>query len=239
MGLLVAGIRRRSVPPFVDNPSPNFGPRRGGAHPSLIVLHYTAMTSAQAALDRLSDPGAEVSAHYLICKTGRLYRLVAERDRAWHAGVSGWGTIEDVNSHSIGIELDNDAQSPFAAPLMATLVTLLSDIMRRHRIPPERVISHSDCAPGRKIDPGPHFDWSVLAARGLAAPSDLSVGEGFADATGLDQALSALGYPPAGPEDRLAAFRLRHRPRATGPITGTDTTLAQALAARYPVDPLP
>ncbi|WP_417275152.1 N-acetylmuramoyl-L-alanine amidase [Celeribacter halophilus] len=152
---------------ITDHLSPNFGERRDGARPELVVIHYTAMQTAQAALTRLCAPEFEVSAHYLICEKGGIYRLVDEEHRAWHAGAGAWGQITDVNSHSIGIELANDGQSPFAADQMDALEHLLDDILRRRNIPPEGVIGHSDMAPGRKIDPGPRFDWARLELRGL------------------------------------------------------------------------
>ncbi|WP_068247985.1 N-acetylmuramoyl-L-alanine amidase, partial [Tritonibacter horizontis] len=153
------------------HPSPNFGPRRDGLQPELIVLHYTAMTSAEAAVQRLCDPACEVSAHYVIGASGQLWQLVAEADRAWHAGAGEWAGRDDVNSRSIGIELDNRGTHPFSDPQMQVLEQLLADIMQRWAIPPEGVIGHSDMAPGRKWDPGPRFDWQRLAIGGLARPA--------------------------------------------------------------------
>ena len=153
----------------LTHPSPNFGERRGGARPSLIVLHYTAMAGAEAALRRLTDPEAEVSAHYLIDYDGTVLSLVEEDKRAWHAGAGGWGDITDVNSHSIGIELQNTGTEPFGEPQMASLETLLNAIMARWGIAAENVIGHDECAPGRKVDPGERFDWGRLVRQGLAA----------------------------------------------------------------------
>lgn len=146
------------------HPSPNFGDRRDGAKPSIIVIHYTAMGSADAAIERLCAPEYEVSAHYVIARDGMITQLVKEGDRAWHAGAGEWNGITDVNSHSIGIELDNDGLTPFAAPLMDTLADLLPKIVARWDIQPENIIGHEDCAPGRKMDPGPKFDWPRIRA---------------------------------------------------------------------------
>lgn len=168
---LVAGTLPQSgaqLSNIVQHPSGNFGTRKDGAVPSLIVLHYTAMHSAQDALAVLCNPDTEVSAHYLIDRQGCVFQMVQEADRAWHAGAGAWGEIRDVNSHSIGIELCNDGFSPFAAPLMDALEVLLREIMARWTIPPVGVIGHSDCAPGRKIDPGARFDWRRLERAGLA-----------------------------------------------------------------------
>jgi N-acetylmuramoyl-L-alanine amidase len=157
-----------TTPPLIEAPSPNHGPRRGVAAPDMVMLHYTAMATAEAALERLRDPEAEVSAHYLIAEDGRLWRLVPEDRRAWHAGVAGWGAADDLNSRSIGIELANSGAMPFTEPQMARLEALLGGILARHGIAPERVLGHQCTAPLRKIDPGPRFDWRRLAMRGLS-----------------------------------------------------------------------
>ncbi|MDH3263382.1 MAG: N-acetylmuramoyl-L-alanine amidase [Paracoccaceae bacterium] len=229
---------------MLAHPSPNFGERRGGARPSLVVLHYTAMPSAEAALDRLSAPEHEVSAHYLVAEDGRVFRLVDEASRAWHAGRAAWGAVTDVNSASIGIELANPGGAPFAAPLMASLEALLADILARHAFAPERVIAHSDCAPGRKHDPGARFDWRRLVRAGLsvwpAAAQGAGQGAGQGPAPSMPAFLADLrtfGYTAeAPPEALLDAFRLRFRPGADGPLAPADTGLAADLACRYPVD---
>ena len=216
---------------IIDHPSPNFGDRRDGTIPDLIVLHYTAMATAQLALERLCDPEAEVSAHYLIAEDGQVLRLVDEQMRAWHAGAGEWGGQGDVNSRSIGIELANDGASPFAARQMDALEGLLADLMKRHGIAPEGVIAHSDMAPQRKCDPGARFDWRRLALQGLSVwPENGSAEVDFANAA------RRFGYPKADPDALLFAFRLRFRPWAIGPEDATDRVMMADLAARYPVD---
>lgn len=216
--------------PFDSHPSPNFGPRRHGQLPDLIVLHYTAMPTCAEARARLCDAQAEVSAHYLISETGAVEPLVPEELRAWHAGAGAWGQVADVNSRSIGIELANTGAQPFPEPQMAALEGLLADVMHRWGIPPERVIAHSDMAPARKGDPGPRFDWRRLAQAGLAVwPDAAEPGDFAAD-------LRAFGYPDAAAADLLAAFRMRFRPWARGPLSAADAALAADLAARFPVD---
>ncbi|MFZ8942402.1 MAG: N-acetylmuramoyl-L-alanine amidase [Gemmobacter sp.] len=158
-------------------PSPNFGPRRGGVAPHLIVLHYTAMPSAADARARLCDPVAEVSAHYLIDLDGTLWSLVPEEARAWHAGAGAWAGCADVNSASIGIELQNRGDHPYPLPQIAALCALVGDLRARHAIAPQGVIGHADLAPTRKADPGPRFDWRALARAGpavWAAPAALA-----------------------------------------------------------------
>lgn len=203
--------------------SPNCGPRREGLRPSLIVLHYTAMASAEAAIERLCDPAAEVSAHYLIARNGEVTQLVPEDLRAWHAGAGEWDGQGDVNSRSIGIEMDNDGASPFSEPLMAALETLLPQIMARHGITPEGVIGHSDMAPGRKIDPGPRFDWLRLERQGLARPRGGSAAPREVDPNAFRKAAQALGYTADAPEDvLLKAVRDRFRPFASGALCLAD-----------------
>ena len=199
----------------------------------MIVLHHTAMDSCEAALARLCDPAAEVSAHYLIGERGEVWELVAEEKRAWHAGAGSWGGIGDVNSRSIGFELANTAAHPFPDAQMAALEALLQDVMARWSIAPERVIAHSDMAPERKSDPGPRFDWRRLAMRGLSVWPEAGAtaqADFHASATGF-------GYPADADGDAvLRAFRMRFRPWASGPPDATDAVLAADLAQRFPVD---
>jgi N-acetylmuramoyl-L-alanine amidase len=197
------------------------------------VLHYTAMDSFDAALARLCDPVHQVSAHWLIGADGRLAALVDESARAWHAGAGAWAGCTDVNSHSIGIELANRGDHPFAAPQMRALEQLLAQVMARWSIPPQGVIAHSDMAPLRKIDPGPRFDWQRLARQGLSVWPQATAPA----APALFQpSLQAFGYPPAPDAALLAAFRRRFRPWAGGALDGWDAALAQDLAQRFGVD---
>lgn len=210
--------------------SPNFGPRRDGQVPELVVIHYTAMSDCDAALRALCDPVREVSAHYLIRRGGEVVALVDEDHRAWHAGAGEWAGRDDVNSRSIGIELDNDGASPFAAPLMDALEGLLVGIMARWAIPPHGVIGHSCMAPGRKIDPGPRFDWQRLARHGLAlwpaarAASPLDAEQFRTDAL-------SYGFPDVADDLLLAAMRLRFRHGASGPLDGRDCAIMAEMAA--------
>lgn len=157
-------------------PSPNFNLRPDHRVPDMIVLHYTGMQSAKAALERMCDPEAEVSAHYMIDEDGTVYRLVAEEMRAWHAGRSSWEGVTDINGLSIGIELVNPGHPlpgyeggyrPFPQPQMTSLLSLLREIDGRYSIRPDRILGHSDVAPDRKQDPGELFDWEWLASEGF------------------------------------------------------------------------
>ncbi len=193
--------------------------------PGYVVLHYTAMGSAAAAIDRLCDPEAEVSAHYVICKSGAVTQLVPEGLRAWHAGIGTWQGLDDLNSRSIGIELDNNGRGPFTAPLMHSLEALLRGILTAWDIPPRNVIGHSDMAPGRKTDPGPWFDWARLERLGLAGQRSMAPGPSDTDPVLFTEAARRVGYTADVDTDTLlAAVRLRYRPFATGPLEAADFT---------------
>ncbi|GGX50772.1 N-acetylmuramoyl-L-alanine amidase [Tateyamaria omphalii] len=197
-----------------------------------MVLHYTAMETAEAAIERLCDPEAEVSAHYVVCKSGRVTQLVPEGLRAWHAGAGEWRGLSDINSRSIGIELDNDGASPFAEPLMESLEVLLGTILRAWDIPCTNVIGHSDMAPGRKFDPGPRFDWRRLASQGLAAATVESAAPNHVSMDRFRAAARGAGYTAeASDNDLLAAIRLRHRPYASGPLDEADFTVLPGAAS--------
>ena len=161
--------------------------------------------------------------------------LVDESRRAWHAGVGSWGSVTDVNSASIGIELQNIGHAPFPEPQMAGLERLLAAIFARWSLGPQAVIGHSDLAPTRKADPGPHFDWRRLARGGLSVWPEMGMGHLSADlADAFQTSAHAFGYPKADLATLLHAFRLRFRPWAKGPLDGVDAAMAADLASRYP-----
>jgi N-acetylmuramoyl-L-alanine amidase len=225
-----------------DRPSPNHDTRQGVAGPDMLILHYTGMTSAAAALDRLADPAARVSSHYLIEEDGAAWRLVPEERRAWHAGESGWADRRDINAHSIGIELVNPGHEfgyrAFPEAQLNALETLAREIFSRWRIPPRYVLGHSDVAPHRKQDPGELFPWHRLARAGIglwpdftAIPSRLP--ETLAD---LQNALGDFGYdlPLSGAPDQrtrqvLVAFQRHFRPENCDGIADEETRRRVAL----------
>ena len=155
---------------MIELPSPNFDSREG-QEIDMLVLHYTGMKTAQEALDRLCDPAAKVSAHYVVDEDGTVYRLVAEENRAWHAGVSSWRGASNVNQRSIGIEIVNPGHEfgyrAFPKAQMETVAALCKGILSRHAIAARNVVAHSDIAPVRKEDPGELFDWKGLAELGI------------------------------------------------------------------------
>ena len=212
---------------LVAMPSPNQD-GRGGVPVSMLILHYTGMASAQAALSRLCDPAAKVSAHYTVGEDGTLYAHVPEDRRAWHAGLSCWTGIHDVNAHSIGIELVNPGHEfgyrAFPDAQIAALTSLCKEILARHAIPAGNVLGHSDVAPARKDDPGELFPWSRLAQAGIGLwplPGDANVGA---------EALEPYGYDPQAPlEKRITAFQRHFRPEKLSGIW--DRECGQLLAA--------
>jgi N-acetylmuramoyl-L-alanine amidase len=156
--------------PAMVHPSPNHGERKDGKRPSALVLHYTGMRDAASALHQLCNPAAQVSSHYLVLEDGRILQLVPEERRAWHAGAGSWQGETDMNSASIGIEIVNPGHEhgyrPFPDAQINAVAALSADIVSRWRMPPDRVIAHSDMAPARKQDPGELFPWDRLAEAG-------------------------------------------------------------------------
>jgi N-acetylmuramoyl-L-alanine amidase len=226
----MSGFRPDSPLVTSVHPSPNHGPRRLGV--DALILHYTGMASAEAALQRLCDPAAQVSSHYLIYEDGSIHQLVAEKQRAWHAGQSCWEGERDMNSVSIGIEIANGGPDfgspPFADAQIDAVIALAQDIIARHKIPPQRILAHSDIAPLRKADPGEYFPWRRLAKAGvghfveaLALGDDAPLARGAADqgVEELQRLLARYGYEvdvtgqyDARTEAVVRAFQRHFRP---------------------------
>jgi N-acetylmuramoyl-L-alanine amidase len=213
--------------------SPNWNARKLPI--SMVVLHYTGMPSAQEALDRLCDPSAEVSAHYLIDEDGTVTQLVDEDKRAWHAGRSFWRGETDVNSASIGIELANPGHEwgyrPFPEAQIDALLPLLADLVKRHHIPRANIVGHSDIAPARKDDPGELFPWDRLASLRLALPRPkAALRQVFANDGAFYLALERFGYDITDGRAAVRAFERRWRPeQITGEVDGEISALLFAL----------
>ncbi|MCF6214937.1 MAG: N-acetylmuramoyl-L-alanine amidase [Emcibacter sp.] len=208
--------------------SPNYNDRPEGSEIKYLILHYTGMHTGKAALDRLCDEAAKVSAHYLIEEDGRVFPLVPEDKRAWHAGRSSWEGERDINGHSIGVELVNPGHDspgykgdyrPFPEAQMTALIELCHGILTRHDIKPWHVLGHSDVAPTRKCDPGELFDWQRLAEAGIGLwPSNVGKKQSIAgNAASFQERLSLYGYELGGHKDFPAqrivtAFQRHFRP---------------------------
>jgi N-acetylmuramoyl-L-alanine amidase len=185
----------------IERPSPNFGTRIGRLSVNLLLLHYTGMKSTSEALERLCDPNLEVSTHYLIDDSGRIFCLVDEKNRAWHAGVAFWSGEEDINSLSIGVEIVNPGHefgyTQFPNIQMMAVEELCRDIIKRYSIPASRILAHSDVAIGRKKDPGELFDWKRLAMNGIGVwPELTSINSMFemGTVTQCQKNLKKIGY---------------------------------------------
>ena len=192
----------------------------------MLVLHYTGMKTAEEALDRLCDPTAEVSAHYLVDEDGSIVQLVPEERRAWHAGNSYWRGRRNLNDVSIGIEIVNPGHQwgyrAFPAPQMAAVAALCREIIARHPIPARNVVGHSDIAPDRKTDPGEKFDWRLLAEHGIGL---WPASQPLTKANEIRAALTEIGYTPdAAFSAILAAFQRHWRPALINGEPDPETT---------------
>jgi N-acetylmuramoyl-L-alanine amidase len=239
-------------------PSPNHGPRKhaDGAEcraPDMLILHYTGMPEAGQALQWLCNPASNVSCHYFVFENGHTLQLVPEGRRAWHAGVSSWKGDGDINSASIGVEIANPGHPgglpDYPEAQIVAVMALCRDICARWRIPPERVLAHSDVAPGRKIDPGENFPWRRLSEAGVGLwiePAPLGAGRFFSrgdegppvEALQAMFALFGYGAPVSGvfcerTEAVVAAFQRHWRPDRIDGVAdaSTITTLRDLIRA--------
>ena len=226
-GLLLAAcapIQRRPAPAINWVASPNFDERR----PNLVIIHHTSDDAVDDALRTLTSPERKVSSHYLIGRDGSIIQLVDESARAWHAGQSWWGGLTDINSASLGIELDNNGSEPFADAQIDALLTLLADIRQRYPIPSANFIGHADVAPSRKDDPSALFPWKKLAERGFGLWCDEPLTPA-PESFDLDLALTAIGYDPATPEASRRAFRLHFQRGEQSPSDEHEKALAYCV----------
>jgi N-acetylmuramoyl-L-alanine amidase len=204
-------------------PSPNWDARPAGTPIDMLVLHYTGMQTAAAAIERLRDPVAHVSSHYVVEENGAVWQLVDEAHRAFHAGVSFWRGHEALNGRSVGVEIVNPGHEwgyrAFPAVQMQAVETLCTGILARHPIPPRNVVAHSDIAPDRKQDPGELFDWAGLAAQGIG----LWPARGDDPAFDPAAALREIGYPIPDLATTLRAFQRHWRPARVDGVADRET----------------
>lgn len=225
--------------------SPNIEPRRDNREPDMLILHYTGMDDAMRACSWLCNPQSKVSCHYLIDEQGMIFQMVDEGMRAWHAGISSWKGEADINSCSLGIEIQNPGHTAgypdFPPQQMLAVIALCKDVMTRHEVRAERVLAHSDIAPGRKIDPGEKFDWALLHAEGIGhwvkpEPIDggsfLQMGDAGQPVEALQAMLRLYGYgiEVNGKFDDLTravvqAFQRHFRPARVDGIADTSTVV--------------
>ena len=207
-------------------PSPNYNARK----PQLIVLHHTSIGDATAALRVLRTRNSEgpVSAHYLVEQDGRIDQLVDDNARAWHAGAARWGDMTDINSSSIGIEIDNDGVSAFTQPQIQALVNLLADLTTRLGIPRQAVVGHGDIAPGRKNDPSARFPWATLARYGFGLWPDATLMPAPPAFDSL-AAMRLVGYDVSNPRSAIIAFHRHYRSMETDTLDATDAAILYSL----------
>ena len=203
-------IRKTPVTDSMYNLTPwvgttNFGLRK----PNFVIIHHTAQNSCEQTLQTFTLPRTQVSAHYVICKDGTVHHMLNDYLRAWQAGVSSWGNDKDVNSSSIGIELDNNGFDSFPPAQINSLLTVLATLKKIYNIPAANFIGHADIAPTRKNDPNVNFPWQLLSQNGFGLWYDdtthISVPENFNDL----EALRIIGYPVKDSLATIVAFK-RH-----------------------------
>lgn len=238
--------------------SPNFGPRPG-TRVDTIILHYTGMATGAAAEAWLCDPASEVSSHYLVHENGHVIQMVRESDRAWHAGRSSWRGVTDINSCSIGIEIVNPGHAygyvDFPDGQIDAVVALCTDVIARHTVAAERVLAHSDVAPGRKVDPGERFPWARLFQAGVGhfvAPSPLDSASFLTDGDrgeaveALQSMLALYGYGveisgvfDAATLTVVSAFQRHFRPELVDGVADLSTVeTLQRLIKALPAPPV-
>jgi N-acetylmuramoyl-L-alanine amidase len=222
----------------IETPSPNFDERKLPV--SMLVLHYTGMPDAASAITRMASPESKVSAHYVVAEDGAVIRMVDEGKRAWHAGLSYWRGLTDINSASIGIEIVNPGHEwgyrPFPPAQIDSLIPLVHDIVGRYAITRGNVVGHSDIAPARKLDPGELFPWAQLARLRLALPRPTRnlMDPHWSDG-GFMLALERFGYDIADPVSAVIAFQRRFRPEVIdGMIDGECRAILLALLLPKP-----
>lgn len=210
--------------------SPNFGMRR----PNMVIIHHTAQNSCDETLRAFSDTLREVSAHYLICRDGTIHHLISDLLRAWHAGNSKWGNLSDINSVSVGIELDNNGSEPFSEAQMSALLSLLPALKDSFKIPTANFIGHADIAPGRKNDPSIFFSWKTLADKGFGKwYTDTAKVIVPADFNPL-VALRIIGYDISNPPATYQAFRIHFLQKMnTGPLDAGEKKILYNLMGQY------
>ena len=214
--------------------SPNFNDRPKDIVPNILVIHYTGMQSLDQALQRLMSSNSQVSAHYLISRKGEIFKLVSEEKRAWHAGVSYWRGETDINSYSIGIELENPGHefgySKFPKSQMSVLTELCVELINKYSISPENIVGHSDIAPRRKKDPGELFDWKSLAKKGVGLWPEPILNKITLES--FEKSLNDFGYEIVDLRSTITAFQRHYLPDKVSGISDATTqkTLATLLS---------
>ena len=206
----------------------NFSMRK----PSFVIIHHTAQNSCEQTLQTFTLPRTQVSAHYVICKDGKVHHMLNDYLRAWHGGISKWGNLTDINSSSIGIEIDNNGFEPFTGYQISSLLHLLDTLKRRYAIPAANFIGHGDIAPGRKVDPNIYFPWKLLAGKGFGLWYDTI---GVLPPPGFDHllALRIIGYDVKDSTAAILAFKRHFEQDSIPTISEADEKVLYNLSVRY------
>ena len=201
--------------------------------PNFVILHHTAQNSCEQTLATFTTVKSQVSAHYVICKDGTVYHMLNDYLRAWQAGVSKWGNATDINSLSIGIEIDNNGFEPLTDPQINSLLQLLDRLKKSYNIPTANFIGHADIAPGRKVDPNRYFPWQKLAENGFGFWYD-TVGIQVPANFDAMQALRVIGYDIVKPEAAIQSFKLHFvQADSTKSINDEDRKILLDLEKKY------
>jgi len=208
----------------------NFGLRK----PNYVVIHHTAQNSTEQTLKTFTTPRTQVSAHYVIGRDGVIYQMLNDYLRAWHGGAAKWGNLTDINSASIGIELDNNGFEPFTQPQINSLLTVLANLKKTHTIPAANFIGHSDIAPGRKVDPNITFPWKTLAENGYGLWQDAIITDSVPATFNPIEALRIIGYDIKNPQNALKSFQLHFvQKEITGILTDEEKKILFNLYKKY------
>jgi N-acetylmuramoyl-L-alanine amidase len=207
----------------------NFSMRR----PNFVIIHHTAQNSCEQTLNTFTLERTQVSAHYVICKDGTVQHMLNDYLRAWHAGAGKWGNVTDINSVSIGIELDNNGFEPFTEPQINNLLLVLKALKKNYNIPAANFIGHSDIAPSRKVDPNRFFPWQQLAQNGFGLWYDITNVQTPADFNVM-QALRIIGYDTKDSVSAIKAFKLHFVQADSTPVlTEADKKIIYDLHRKY------
>lgn len=216
-----------NAPSFIG--TVNFNMRK----PNFVIIHHTAQNSCEQTLNTFTTVKSQVSAHYVICKDGTVHHMLNDYLRAWQAGISKWGNNTDINSSSIGIELDNNGFEPFTDPQINSLIGLLGRLKNAFNIPVANFIGHADIAPGRKVDPNKYFPWQKLSEQGFGYWYDTTSVQAPVDFNTI-QALRIIGYDIKNPETAIQSFKLHFiSTDSTKVITDTDKKILSSLVSKY------
>ncbi|MFA6945977.1 MAG: N-acetylmuramoyl-L-alanine amidase [Pedobacter sp.] len=208
----------------------NFGLRK----PNYVIIHHTAQNSAEQTLKTFTLPKTQVSSHYVIGRDGATYQMLNDYLRAWHGGAAKWGNMTDINSSSIGIELDNNGFEPFAEAQISSLLNVLASLKKTHNIPAANFIGHSDIAPGRKVDPNITFPWKTLAENGYGLWPDAVLTDSVPETFNPVEALRIIGYDIKNPENAVKSFQLHFvQKEITGILTEEEKQILFNLYKKY------